>query len=88
MGKKAVVRVGLYRHADGGGGGGGGGKAASQGVGGVVRATAAGGDEVGRRRELALVSGLRLCQGARASPVRRSIAISVSSCRALACHLR
>ena len=47
-----------------------------------------GGDEVGRRRELALVSGLRLCQGARASPVRRSIAISVSSCRALACHLR
>ena len=90
VGKKAVVRVGLYRHADGGGGGG---KAASQwrgdeGVGGVVRATAAGGDEVGRRRELALVSGLRLCQGARASPVRRSIAISVSSCRALACHLR
>jgi len=47
VGKKAVVRVGLYRHADGGGGGGGG-KAASQwrgdeGVGGVVRATAAGG---------------------------------------------
>jgi len=44
VGKKAVVRVGLYRHADGGGGGGGGGKAASQGVGGVVRATAARGE--------------------------------------------
>ena len=47
MGKTAVVRVGLYRHADGGGGGGG--KAASQwrgdeGVGGVVRATAARGE--------------------------------------------
>jgi len=41
-----------------------------------------GGDEVGRRRELALVSGLRLCQGARASPVRRSIAICVVVSRA------